>query len=107
MLCRSDAQRPGPDGPGARLGQISRESTLAQDPHGPGSEFSQAKLLGLPVVQVIVAAAAAKARRQSHGLKAAGPIASSPVLALVDTALDPHERVAPMLLPVGAEPFKT
>src|ERR1035438_336502 len=87
--------------------QVSRQAPLAQDAPCPGTEFPQIKLLRLAMLQVIIPAATAKAGGQSHRFKATSPVAGPPILALIDVALHQNHRMAPVLLPVAAEPFET
>ena len=44
------------------LGQVRRQTPLAQDVYGPGTELAHIQLLGLPMLQVIIPTGAAIAR---------------------------------------------
>jgi hypothetical protein len=54
------------------LGQIGRQSSLAQNTQGAGTQFPQIELFGLAMLLVIVAAGASIARGQPRRLETAG-----------------------------------
>src|ERR1017187_8793457 len=62
-------------------GQFGWQTPLAQQAHRSGTQFPQIKLLGLAMLQVVVPAGTPVAGGQSRRGKAAGPVASAPVLA--------------------------
>src|SRR5438105_4563065 len=59
------------------------------------------------MLQVIIPAGAAIARRQSYRFKAAASVTGPPVLAFIDIALDQQHRMAPARLPVSVDPLQT
>src|SRR5512140_3097369 len=104
-------QLAGPQGAGAAdllfmLGQFGRQTALPQQTHGAGAQFPQIQLLGLATFLIIVPAGTAVTGGPARRLKATPPVAGALVLALVDIALDQHDRMAPAFLPVGAEPLE-
>ena len=75
-------------------------------PHRSRTQFPQIKLLGVAVLEVIIPAGAAIAGGQTHRFKAASSIAGAPVFAFIHIALHQDHRMAPVRLPVGAQPLE-
>jgi hypothetical protein len=63
----------------------------------------QVKLLGLAVLLVKIAARPAEALGQPDRLETAGPVTRASVVRLVDETFHQQHRMAPPLLPVGAQ----